>query len=280
MKTLLFKLLFLAICLDAFSTAQIPDRLIYKGDTISLFDCPLEYYPDSGLINPMSLFGSSGCFYTASWRNYVDTWQIENNRLYLVQIRNSCYPTDSKYVGIYIQAAADTNGNEYADLKSLFPDRFDNGKVLADWVSTTMISPLGNLLFYIHDGFESIFERELEFTFKNGNLISSQEYDNSKTRQSKYTTDSNLLRDFIENSINYSIVPYPDKEIRIVIRIMGSTDNGKVDGVSILKGYNEIYDKEALRAVNSIPEWDIIYRHGKKINMSWVIPVVFRPKIK
>jgi len=268
----------LGICIDAFSTAQIPDRLIYKGDTISLFDCPLEYYPDNELINPKSLFGSSGCFYTACWRNYVATWAIEDNKLYLVQIRNACYPTDSKYVGISIQEAADSIGKEYADLKSLFPDRFNNGKVLADWVSTSMISPLGNLLFYIHDGFESIFEKELEFTFKSGILINTKEYDNSKTKQSKYTTDSKLLRDFIDNSIDYSNVPYPDKEIRVVIRIMGSTDGGKVDDVSILKGYNEFYDKEALRVVNSIPEWDIIYRHGKKINMPWMIPVIFKPK--
>ena len=79
-----------------------------------------------------------------------------------------------------------------------------------------MISPLGDLLFYIHDGFESIYERELEFTFHDGNLINTKEYDNSKTKQSKYTTDLNLLRDFIENSIDYSNVPYPDKEIRVV----------------------------------------------------------------
>jgi hypothetical protein len=277
MKTLLLKILFLAICIDAFSTAQIPDRLIYNGDTISLFDCPLEYYPNREIINPRNLFGGSGCFYTACWRNYVATWKIENNKLYLVQIRNACYPTDSEYVGISIHAGADTIGKEYADLKSLFPDRFENGKVLADWVSTTMISPLGNLLFYIHDGFESIFERELEFTLKNGNLINTQEYDNSKTKKSKYTSDS-YLRDFIENSINYSNVPYPDKEIRVVIRIMGSTEDGIVDGVSILKGYNDIYDKEALRVVNSIPEWDIIYKHGKKIDIPWMIPVIFRPK--
>jgi len=280
MKTLLIKIFFLGICIDAFGTAQIPDRLIYKGDTISLFDCPLEYYPDSGLINPKRLFGSSGCFYTACWRNYVATWKIEDNKLYLVQIRNACYPTDSKYVGISFQESADTIGKEYADLKSLFPDRFNNGMVYADWVSTSMIAPLGDLLFHIHDGFESIYERELEITFDNGNLINTKEYDNSKTKKSKYTTDSNLLRDFIESSINYSNVPYPDKEIRIVIRIMGSTDKGKVDGVSILKGYNKIYDKEALRVVNSIPEWDIIYRHGKKINMPWMIPVIFRPKNK
>jgi len=278
MKSLLLKLLLLAVCLNAFSTAQIPDRLLYKGDTLSLFDCPLEYYPDRGSINPKTLFGSSGCFNTACWRNYVATWVIEDNKLYLVQIRNACYPTDSKYVEISLQEAADTIGKEYADLKSLFPDRCVNGKVFADWVSTSMIAPLGNLLFYIHDGFESIYERELEFTFNNGTLIETKKYDNSKTKISKYNSDVNLLKDFIENSIDYSNVPYPDKEIRVAIQIMGSTEDGKVDGVSILKGFDEIYDKEALRVVNSIPEWDVIYRHGKIINTPWLITVIFKPK--
>jgi len=278
MKTLLIKIFFLGICIDAFGTAQIPDRLIYKGDTISLFDCPLEYYPGRETINPRSLFGGSGCFYTACWRNYVATWLIENNKLYLVQIKNACFPTDSGYVGISLQGSANTIGKEFADLKSLFPNRYDNGKVFADWVSTSMTSPIGKLLFYIHDGFASIFEKELEFTFKNGTLIETKEYDNSKTKISKYNTDVKLLKDFIQNSINYSNVPYPDKEIRVVIRIMGSTVDGKVDGVSILKGYNEVYDKEALRVVNSIPEWDVIYRHGKIINTPWLITVFFKPK--
>lgn len=271
----------ISLCLfysKLFGTAQIPDVLIYNGDTLSLFSCPLDYYPDKSKIEPRTLFGGNGCFYTACYRNYIATWKIENNKLYLIQIRNPCYPTSQDYVEVSIKEGADTLGKEFADLELLFPDRFVNGKVFANWVSTTMISPIGKLLFYIHDGFESIFEKELEFTFNNGVVVNTQEFDNSRTKISKFTTDPNLLLPFIEKSINYSNVPYPDREIRVVVRLSGATEDGKIDGVSILKGFNQLYDQEALRVVNSIPEWDVIYRHGKIINRYWIIPVIFRPK--
>jgi hypothetical protein len=277
MKKLLFKILLSLLCINAFCTAQIPDILIYNGDTLSLFSCPLDNYPDLQLINPKSLFGGNGCFFSACWRNYVATWKIENNKLYLLQVRNACYPVDSKYVAASFQENNDTIGKEFADLKSLFPDKYEDGRVFADWVNIKMISPVGKMLFYIHDGFESIFEKEMEFTLVNGIIISKQEYDNSNTKISKYTKDTRLLEAFIKNNINYSNVPEPTEKIRIIMRIMGSTDDGKVDGVSIIRGYNDVYNSEALRIVNSIPEWDILYRHGKKFSIPWIVPVIFEP---
>jgi hypothetical protein len=279
MKTLLLSIFLLLLSDNAFSTAQIPDRLIYKGDTIFLFDCPLSYYPDKDYITPKNLFGSSGCVNTACWRNYVATWLIENDKLYLIQIRNACYHTALDYVGASYQQEAVDIGQEFADLKKLFPDRYENGRVPANWVSAIMYSPLGKILFYINDGFSSIYEREIEFNFNNGTLVNTQEFDNSKTRISKYNANPELLIDFIQSGINYSNVPYPDHEIKIRIHILGATADGKVDKVSISKGYNEIYEKEALRVVNSIPEWDVMYRHGKQISIPWLVTVTFKPML-
>lgn len=169
-------------------------------------------------------------------------------------------------------------GKEFADLEVLFPGRLGNGKVFADWVNTKMIAPGGKLLFYIHDGFESIFEKELEFTLENGIILAAQEYDNSKTKISKYTTDIKLLQEFIKSNIDYSNVPGSSQTISIPVKIMGSTEDGKVDNISILRGYNDAYNKEALRVVNSIPEWDVLYRHGKKFSIPWIVIVIFEPK--
>jgi hypothetical protein len=277
MKLSLLVLILAILSLKASATAQIPDRLIVDGDTVSLFDCPLEYYPDRDLINPASLFGGKGCFYTACWRNYIATWLIENDTLFLVEIRNACYPSDMDYVEVSMRAATDSVGKEFADLETLFPDRYHNGKVVADWVDRKMISPRGKMLYYIHDGFASVFEKELEFTFENGILTETREYDNSKTRISKYTSDTDLLMEFIRSNINYENVPRPDKEIRVMVNVMGGTADGKVDGAFIIRGYNEIYDREALRVVNSIPEWDVIYRRGEIIRAPWMIPVTFKP---
>ena len=101
-------LIFLSI--KTFGTAQIPDRLIYKGDTLALFYCPLELHPNKELSTPKNLFESSGCFYTACWRNYVATWTVEDDSLFLLEIRNACYPTDLENV----QASFKSNEMDYS----------------------------------------------------------------------------------------------------------------------------------------------------------------------
>ena len=276
MRKLVIAFLLVLMGIQAFGTAQIPDILIYKGDTISLFDCPLNYFPDKGLIHPKRLFGGSGCFYTACYRNYVATWTIEDNKLYLLSIRNACYPTDMQYVNVSYNHGADTLGTEYADLETLFPDRIVNGRVPADWVNAKIISPKGKILNYINDGFMSIFEKEVEFTIENGTLIQIQEFDNSKTRISKYTQDPELLKEFIKNNIDYSNVPQQDKPVRVMVGIFSATEDGKIDKVKIIGRANEVFDKEAERVVKSIPQWDVFYRHGEITRgAAWMIPVIF-----
>jgi hypothetical protein len=276
MRKLVTASLLVLISIQALGTAQIPDILIYKGDTLSLFDCPLNYFPDKGLIHPKRLFGGSGCFYTACYRNYIATWTIEDNKLYLLSIRNACYPTDMKYVNVSYNHGADTFGTEYADLKTLFPDRIVNGRVPADWVNSKIISPKGKMLYYIHDGFMSIFEKEVEFIIENGTLIKTQEFDNSKTRISKYTQDQELLKEFIKNNIDYSNLPKQDKPVKVIVVILNSTEDGKIDKVKVMRGFNEVFDKEAERVVKSIPQWDVFYRHGELTRGAvWTIPVIF-----
>ena len=63
-----------------------------------------------------------------------------------------------------------------------------------------------------------------------------------------------------------------------MVNVLCGTADGKVDGAFIIRGYNEIYDREALRVVNSIPEWDVIYRHGEIIRAPWMIAVTFKPE--
>jgi len=275
--------MFSLISVNSFGTAQIPDLIIYKGDTLSLFSCPLDSYPNQDLINPRGLFGSKGCFYTACWRNYVATWEIINNELYLTEIRNACYPTNLRGVSASYKGKVETDsiGNEYADLKKLFPQGFKNGKVKADWVIGKLYAPKGNLLYYIHDGFQSTYESELELTIVDGTLIESRELDNSKTRKSIYIEDQKLLKEFIYSNIRRENLPESDTiKRRVIVAIVSSDDNGKIDSVNVLRGVNEIYDKEAVRVIKSIPEWEVIYLHGEKVNRGWTIPVNFDLTIK
>ena len=85
MKNILKILLFLCLPLKLFGTAQIPDLIIYKGDTLSLYACPLGSYPDKELINPKKLFGSKGnccTIFTMDLKAFMkDSWNLQYKRV-------------------------------------------------------------------------------------------------------------------------------------------------------------------------------------------------------
>ena len=270
-----------AITFKVSATAQIPDLLIYKGDTLLLHTCPLNLYPDKKLINPQKLFGGKGCFFSACWRNYVATWELTNDKLFLVKIRNACYPTDMKDVGASYKAKVekDSIGTEYADLQALFPEKFHNGKVEADWVTEDLTSPQGKLLFYVHSGFESTYEKEVVFKIAKGNLEEVTIYDNSKSKRSEYSRNAQKLREYIHSNINWDKLPEQKDAVRVSVSF-SANENGVVDSVKIMRGFNEIFDQEAVRVVKSIPQWDIYYKKGQHKRRTETLLVVFEKELR
>ena len=268
-----------AITFKVSATAQIPDMLIYKGDTLLLHSCPLYLYPDLNLINPQKLFGGKGCFYSACLRNYVATWELTNDKLFLVKIRNACYPTDMKDVSVSYKAKVEKDdiGTEYADLQALFPEKFHNGKVEADWVTEDLTSPQGKLLFYVHSGFESAYEKDVVFKIVKGDLEEVVIYDNSKSKRSEYSQNGQKLREYIYSNINWNNLPEQGNLIKVFVSF-SANENGIVDDVKITKGFNEIFDQEAVRVVKSIPQWDVYCRKGQHKRLSTSLQIVFEKK--
>ncbi len=250
--------------LKTFATAQIPDLLVYKGDTLSIFANPLELFPDIDSLR-LRLFGNkAGCSSTACWREYQAEWLIENEQLYLIGIYSCCYYEDSLR----------------SNLENLFPEKYFDGKVKADWVTGDILSPQGKRLYYVHMGYESLFETEVEFKFDKGILIGIKKYDNSKSKESVFSQNSQKLIEFIYSNINWSTLPKTDeKNIKVYLQF-SANENGIIDSVDVMRGYSPPFDNEAIRVVKSIPEWDIYYRHGKHERRAWTLPIVFSKKNK
>ena len=141
----------------ASATAQASDRLIYKGEPVSIFSNPLESFFDASHPRPYLPAGSTAC-----WRGYVATWKMENDYLYLVKIQNC------------------TSEKEEIPLSMIFPDR--TKPVRADWFSGTLRIPQGKMLRYVHMGYGSIFEQDVFLAIEKGRLVSEQVVDNTKTR--------------------------------------------------------------------------------------------------
>ena len=125
-------------------------------------------------------------------------------------------------------------------------------------------------------GYGSIYEFEREFIFSKGILTGVKEYDNSKSRKCKFTENPELLKKYIQENINYSnITDEPYEKARVYVQILGVTEDGKIDSVKVIRGWDRERDEEAIRVVKSIPEWDVLYRHGEQFHITWAIPVIF-----
>ena len=238
---------------NVFATAQIPDFLIYKGDTLSIYTNPLESYFENHS-RPDSLFAEIGYNSTACWRGYIAYWELKNDSLFLTKIEG-----DSINI----------------NFSKIFKDRKIKDKIFADWYNYSIYNPYSKLLYFENTGYGSIYELEREFKFKNGVLTEIKNYDNSKSKKSKYTENPELLQKFIRENIDYSKISEPNEKARVFVQIISTNESGKIDSVNVVRGWDKERDLEAIRVIKSIPEWDVLYRHGKQFNITWTVPVYF-----
>ena len=141
-------------------TAQIHERLIYEGKECLMADEPLHPYLKEHKIE-------FSWPHTACWRGYTGSWQIEDNKLYLIGLE------------AYIKSPS---GNVPHDsLKEVGMDYLFPGqeKVFADWYSGEIRIPQGKLLEYIHLGFASVYEKDLFLKIEAGQVVGKREIDNT-----------------------------------------------------------------------------------------------------
>ncbi len=130
-------------------TAQVAEKLRYRGETLRLCAEPLEPYLESAKIRY-----SYSRMSTACWRGYQGIWEIYQDRLYLIKI-------DAEIIS--------ASGSRPANLTDYFPDA--GKRVFAHWYSGTLMCTRGKLLRYVHGGFASNFEEEIYLKIKRGELV-------------------------------------------------------------------------------------------------------------
>lgn len=137
-------------------TAQFHEKLILEGVETSMAFCPPipEDHPLIATLSPAEISegikdGSIFKFVhsTACWRQYVGTWKLEDGKLYLVEIQ-----------GRY---------------KVLSPE-----PIFADWVTTVLRIPSGEMLHYVHMGFGSVYEFETHLKIEKGLVVDERKIDN------------------------------------------------------------------------------------------------------
>lgn len=165
-------IIFVILMLNAssvFGTAQEPDILFIEGEKYYLRSNPLEpYFQMTGKPKfnekPMKTT-SEGSFIegissSSNWRGYVATWELENDTLYLREIKNLWEIS--------------------VDLSTIFKDRDTSQKIKADWFNGELRIPEGELLKYVHMGYGSVYERDIIYTIKSGQVTNKRVVDNTQ----------------------------------------------------------------------------------------------------
>jgi hypothetical protein len=137
-------------------TAQTRERLTYQGESLGMCTSPLsDFFAYSG---NWPRFARTD---TSLWRHYIGTWEIVNDRLYLIGLQ------------------ATMMDGKPATLATVFPDFPD--RVFAHWYSGELRVPQGKLIKYVQMGFRSKYEEDLFLDVANGVLTRTRLVKNNMT---------------------------------------------------------------------------------------------------
>ena len=141
-------------------TMQFPDTVIYNGEQYSTWygtGCLFEPY-----LKKHNFVLFSNC--TALWRGYIATWKIENDMLFLVDIRANLLPNQIREKLCKPNSWDICEG--YVGLDSFFPA--DEKKIFADWYSGEL-----SFLYKCNDEAPED-EQYMVFTINKGRVISQE----------------------------------------------------------------------------------------------------------
>ncbi len=133
-------------------TAQLEENIFIDGQYRPMATCP--GFPVDGdriIRDSESTFfkGNSAC-----WRGYVASWEIRDHRLYLCNLQ-----------GQYVMR--------------------DSEPIHATWYIGKLRICVGDLLEYVHMGFGSVYEEELQLKVKRGMVVRSVTVSNRKGKSGR-----------------------------------------------------------------------------------------------
>ncbi len=147
MKKFYFILLLVIHALVVNATAQYSEVITINDSTYQLCNLLLENEPNFKKLQRRLPQQTT----TALWRNYIGHWKIQNDSLFLDSV---CTFVDGKIKAINI----DDIYHPYKTPTGYFPS----------WVNSPLSVRSGNLVLYIHSGWDSIYENNDTYNVKNG----------------------------------------------------------------------------------------------------------------
>jgi len=146
-------------------TAQIGDRIFINNIEHTLACEPLSRFLYDNKIEKLFRTVSTACY-----RGYFATWEINDGKIYLLDIE-APRPLSRK--------KQNESKEPVSAMQKLFPGQ---SNVFACWVNGMLKIQSGEIIEYVHDGYESVYETDIILGFENGVLIDEKIVSN-KTKE-------------------------------------------------------------------------------------------------
>jgi hypothetical protein len=270
--TAIFTILILT---DLIASAQVPDYIIYKNDTIPTYNLLVEQYlqtrkDDNGRLFNLSFRNSIDGQLGASmncWRGYQAIYKIENDSLFVSAIID-CHSLENK------------NQKPTNHIKKVFGDKVKSNKVFINWYSGNISFPeksKENKIIRWDVVFERIFLYETAIKIEDGKIIeisNEQNYVDLENGIDRMERDSisNIVFDHIKNykwtkldkfdcGEKYTVVIGKNGKITDVIMTDYQTEE-KIEQYWDTKREYNFCVKSVKKALSEL-QFDILKRKGK-----------------
>lgn len=166
-------------------TAQAREILNYEGKTFGMACEPFSQYIIKNNLK-LRLRANS----TDLWRGYIGEWEITENRLYLKKISGNGEIKDQEKFRLgrldlrkQLKEGKITPQQNGHMLKKLETDCFEEielsltnlfnseNKIFANWYTGKISCPYGDIIQYVHMGYNSLYSSELIFNIIEGVII-------------------------------------------------------------------------------------------------------------
>lgn len=145
-------------------STQLPDKILRDGEWLDLYSNPLEQYWIAARKSRPVFYPRFNCK-----RGYVATWEIKDNHLFL----NDIVGNFEKRILFFVKKSASCS------MKWLFPKLTQRHKLVkATWFSGKLRIPLGKMMLFDHNGYDSRFEKEQIITVDHGHILKVVVLDN------------------------------------------------------------------------------------------------------
>jgi TonB family protein len=110
------------------------------------------------------------------------------------------------------------------------------------------------------------------------NILNLTQFDSEYSvieKMPQFPGGSENLRKFVANNIKYPILAAEQGYEGLVYVKFNVNKDGRVSDARIIKGANVELNNEAIRVINSMPYWIPGEQQGKKVKVSYTIPIRF-----